>query len=254
MKKVNHMYFKSKESREMYFHKRPTVYGFWMHSYHGQGPTGLHQTMFNQSVEQFSTEEQKKHWLPKALNLDILGCYAQTELGHGSNVASLETTATLDKKTDEFVIHSPTITSTKFWPGDMGRYCSHALVMARLIIDDNDYGVAPFLVQIRSLKDHKWQKGIKCGDIGPKFGYHGKDNGWLTFDHVRIPRDNMLQKFISVAKDGEVGIQGDVRVLYSTMIMIRTIIIANSKMTLAPALTIALRYSAVRRQFRNISG
>jgi acyl-CoA oxidase len=70
-----------------------------------------------------------------------LGCYAQTELGHGSDVAKLETTATLDKTTDEFIINSPTITSTKFWPGDLGKFSTHAVVFARLIIDDNDYGV-----------------------------------------------------------------------------------------------------------------
>ena len=76
----------------------------------------------------------------------MIGCYCQTELGHGSDVAMLETTATFDSKTDEFVINSPNLTSTKWWPGDMGRYANHALVMARLIINENDYGVAPFLV------------------------------------------------------------------------------------------------------------
>lgn len=131
-----------------------------------------------------------------AKEYQILGCYAQTELGHGSNVAALETTATFDQKTDEFVIHSPTITATKWWPGDMGRYANHALVMAQLVIEQdgqkNSYGICPFIVQIRDRDTHKWMKGIQCGDMGPKFGYHSKDNGWLTFDHVRIPRDQML--------------------------------------------------------------
>lgn len=73
--------------------------------------------------------------MPLIRNHKILGCYAQTELGHGSNVAALETTATLDKTTDEFVINSPTITSTKYWPGDLGRYTTHAIVFARLIVE-----------------------------------------------------------------------------------------------------------------------
>ena len=76
----------------------------------------------------------------------MIGCYGQTELGHGSNVAGLETTATLDKSTDEFIIHSPTISSTKYWPGDLGQMSSHALVFARLIIDGSDNGVQPFMV------------------------------------------------------------------------------------------------------------
>ena len=77
--------------------------------------------MFLTSVATFSTDEQKAKWMPKIHNLDILGCYAQTEIGHGSNVAGLETTATFDKKTNEFIIHTPTQTATKWWPGEMGR-------------------------------------------------------------------------------------------------------------------------------------
>ena len=80
---------------------------------------------------------------------------------------------------DEFVIHTPSITATKWWPGEMGRFATHALVMAKLVIEDNDYGVAPFLVQIRDIKSHKHMPGIKSGDMGPKLGYWSKDNGWL---------------------------------------------------------------------------
>lgn len=77
---------------------------------------------------------------PAAL-LNIIGCYAQTELGHGSNVAGLETTATLDKATDEFVVHTPTIKATKYWPGSLGLQATHAIVYARLVIDGKDNGV-----------------------------------------------------------------------------------------------------------------
>jgi acyl-CoA oxidase len=76
--------------------------------------------MFTDSLKTFGTEEQKAHYLPLADNLNIIGCYAQTELGHGSNVAGLETTATYDEKTETFVIHSPTIKAAKFWPGALG--------------------------------------------------------------------------------------------------------------------------------------
>jgi len=75
-----------------------------------------------------------------------LGCYAQTELGHGTNVAGLETTATFDKQTDEFVIHTPSISATKWWPGEMGGFTNYALVYANLIIEGKSYGVCPFLV------------------------------------------------------------------------------------------------------------
>ena len=191
--------------------------------------------------------------------MDLIGCYAQTEIGHGSNVAGLETTATFDKETDEFVINMEKMTATKWWPGEMGRYANFAAVFARLKTYDqngklNDYGVAPFLAQIRDRDTHKHLPGVKSGDIGPKLGYHGKDNGWLTLKNVRIPRNQMLQRYINVDREGNVTIQGDLRVLYTSMMNIRTVLVSDAKSYIGAGLTIALRYSAVRRQFKNISG
>jgi acyl-CoA oxidase len=152
----------------------------------------------------------------------------------------------------------PTITATKWWPGEIGTLANFALVFAQLIIEDdgekNSYGVAPFLVQIRDRDTHKHMPGVKTGDMGPKFGYHGKDNGWMTLDKVRIPRSQMLQRFIGVDREGAVQMNGDMRALYTTMMYVRYTLIYTSKLILAPALTIALRYSVVRRQFKNISG
>ena len=126
--------------------------------------------------------------MPQLLAHRILGCYAQTELGHGTNVAGLETTATLDEKTDEWVIHTPSVRATKFWPGSMGINANHAIVYARAIAGGNDYGPNPFFCQIRDFDKHMPLPGVNVGDIGPKIGYSGVDNGYLSFDHVRIPR------------------------------------------------------------------
>jgi len=100
-----------------------------------------------------ANEEQRNKWFDTIENYNIHGCYAQTELGHGSDIAGLETTATFDHKTDEFVIHTPTITATKWWPGGVGRVATHALVAARIKIPDpddpadvNDYGLGFFIV------------------------------------------------------------------------------------------------------------
>jgi acyl-CoA oxidase len=97
--------------------------------------------MFRIAVEKLASDEQNAIWMPQIKKLRMIGSYVQTEMGHGSNVAGLETTATLDKTTDEIVIHSPTITSTKMWPGSMGIVANHAVVFARLIVDGDDYGV-----------------------------------------------------------------------------------------------------------------
>ena len=156
----------------------------------GIHPLLLHIGMFLSCIQKLASDEQNDWWLEKASKLEMVGCYAQTELGHGSNVAGIETTCTLDKATDEWVLHSPTVTSTKFWPGGMGLWATHAVVFARCIVGKNDYSVMPFLVQIRDRTAHKHMPGVKVGDLGSKFGYDAKDNGWIMFNQVRIPRTN----------------------------------------------------------------
>ena len=96
--------------------------------------------------------------------------------------------------------------------------------------------------------------GIKTGDLGPKFGFNSKDNGWCTFDHVRIPRNQMMQKFLSIDRDGSLEMKGDMRMMYSVMLNTRVELISISRLTLGITSLIAVRYSAVRRQFKNISG
>jgi acyl-CoA oxidase len=102
--------------------------------------------MFYSSVESIADAEQSAKWLPQVLSLKMTGAYAQTELGHGSFVPGIETTATFDKNTQEFVINTPTISATKFWPGDLSKLSNHAIVFAKLIIDGQAYGVHSFLV------------------------------------------------------------------------------------------------------------
>lgn len=97
--------------------------------------------MFTKSINFLASEEQRARWIPLINNLNMLGCYAQTELGHGSNVQGLETRAVFDKATDEFVLHTPSIRATKWWPGGMGINATHAVVMAKLILDGKAYGV-----------------------------------------------------------------------------------------------------------------
>lgn len=117
--------------------------------------------------------------------------YAQTELGHGSALSRLETTATLDIERDQWVINSPTQSSAKFWIGTLGKIANHAAVQAKLIINGKDYGAHPFLVPLRSLKDHTPLPGIVIKDQGPKQGAIAMDNGYARFNNVRIPRENV---------------------------------------------------------------
>lgn len=128
---------------------------------------------------------------------------------------------------------------------------THAMVFAKLIIDNNNYGIAPFLVQLRDLNTFKHMKGVKTGDLGPKLGYTSKNNGWATFDNVRIPRDQMCMRFISVDKEGTFSIESDMRLLYGVMMSTRTTLVAYSFDMLGRAILVSGRYSSVRRQFKN---
>lgn len=215
--------------------------------------TDLHWGMFIPAIKGQATDAQQSKWLPLAYRQAIIGCYAQTEMGHGSNVQGLETTATFEPSTDEFIMHTPTLTATKWWPGGLGKVSTHAIVYARLLTDGQDYGVHAFIVQIRSLEDHQPLPGVTVADIGVKFGnggYNTMDNGLLRFDHVLIPRENMLMRLATVTKEGKY-LQSDVprQLAYGAMVYVRKSIISDASTYLSRAVTIAVRYSAVRRQF-----
>eukprot|EP00986_Skeletonema_menzelii_P005041 scaffold1778_cov135-Skeletonema_menzelii.AAC.10 len=172
-------------------------------------PTSLHWVMFVPNILTLCDAEQQAQWLPLCRDWKMIGCYAQTELGHGSNIRALETTATFLKESDgaakggEWIINSPTLTSTKFWPGTLGKTANHAMVIARLIDGSGkDHGIHNFLVPLRSMEDHTLLPGVETGDIGPKIGYNNMDNGFARFDNVRIPRRNMAMRFAMVDEEG----------------------------------------------------
>ena len=132
------------------------------------GPYGLHNSMFLVTLRDQGTPEQHELFLKKAENYEYIGCYAQTELGHGSNVRGLETTATWNQDDQTFTIHSPALTASKWWIGSLGRTANHAVVMAQLIINGKSYGPHPFVVQVRDLKTHQPLPNIAVGRHRPQ--------------------------------------------------------------------------------------
>ena len=221
----------------------------------GENPLALHTDMFMPTITGQGSPEQQDKWMPLATNYKIIGCYAQTEMGHGTYLRGLETTATFDPVKQEFDLHSPTLTSIKWWPGTMGVNATHAIVAARLLTKGQDKGIHNFIVQLRSLDNHVAMKGITIGDIGPKFGYEQMDNGFLKFEHVRIPRDNLLMRYVQVLPDGTyVNSKSSSKHSYGTMVLIRSALAKVSFEMLSRALTIAIRYSIVRRQTQNKPG
>lgn len=130
-------------------------------------------------IQVMGTKEQNDAWMPSINNGVWYLTYAQTELGHGTDVQGLETLATFDTKTQEFIIHSPSISAIKFWPGDLSVAATHAVVMARLISNGKFHGVKPFVFRIRDQKTMMPLPGVEIGDIGPKLGMSSKDNGYM---------------------------------------------------------------------------
>jgi acyl-CoA oxidase len=216
-------------------------------------PTALHWIMFVPNIVSLFDEQQQAEWLPLCRDWRMIGCYAQMELGHGSNIRAM---FVKDKKDVHFVIHSPTITSTKYWPGTLGRTANFAMVIARLIDGDGvDRGIHNFVVPLRSIKDHKLLPVVETGDIGPKIGYDTMDNGFCHFDHVKIPRRSMAFRFTQVDLNGKYpkvrsASTSDTasKVAYITMMQVRSYIVNEAGKNLAAACTISIRYSAVRKQ------
>ncbi|XP_045075815.1 peroxisomal acyl-coenzyme A oxidase 1-like [Coregonus clupeaformis] len=211
-------------------------------------PLDLHLGMFLPTLLNQASPEQVETFFIPAWNLEIIGTYAQTEMGHGTHLRGLETTATYDPATQEFVMNSPTITSIKWWPGGLGKTSNHAIVLAQLHTQGKCHGLHAFIVPLRSMNTHIPLPGVVVGDIGPKFGFDEVDNGYLKLENVRIPRDNMLMKYAKVEADGTYVKPPSAKLTYGTMVFIRSMIVGEAAQALAKSCTIAIRYSSVRHQ------
>lgn len=212
-------------------------------------PDDVHHGMFVPTLLAQATAEQRERWVPDAMMQDgVLGTYAQTELGHGTFIRGLETTATYDPETQTFLIHTPTLSGCKWWPGGLGKTANTCVLFARTFVSGQDRGPHAFLLQLRDPVFHEPLPGITLGDIGPKLGFNGIDNGFLRLDHVRVARDAMLGKLARVSEGGEYELLAPPRANYGTMVHVRSILVAGAFKALGKAVTIAVRYSAVRRQ------
>ncbi|KAL2783055.1 hypothetical protein BJX66DRAFT_345288 [Aspergillus keveii] len=217
-------------------------------------PYALHTLMFSTSIREQASEEQMKEWMPRTENWEIIGCYGQTELGHGSNVRGIETYARWNPNTNDFTIHSPTLTAAKWWNGSLGRTANHAIIVAQLLLPDDNgkpksYGPHQFVAQIRDMKTNKPLDGVVIGDIGTKVGYAGMDNGYMLFKNFRVPHKALLSKNTGVSLDGKYIKPENQAIVYGSMTFVRASIIMESRLVLARACTIAVRYLSIRRQF-----
>ncbi|MGE0220836.1 acyl-CoA dehydrogenase [Mycolicibacterium sp.] len=220
---------------------------------------GVQWGLFGGAIENLGTKRHHEAYVQRIIDLDLLGCFAMTETGHGSDVQSIETTATYDPATEEFVIDSPTPTSRKDYIGGAAETARVAAVFAQLITPDGvNHGVHCLVVPIRD-DDGNDLPGVTTSDCHYKGGLPGVDNGRIQFDQVRVPRENLLNRYADVAPDGTYSspIENPNRRFFTmlgTLIRGRVTVGGSAGAAARVALDIATRYALQRRQFSDPDG
>ncbi|HVW39936.1 MAG TPA: acyl-CoA dehydrogenase [Amycolatopsis sp.] len=220
--------------------------------------SGVQWGLFGGAVQLLGTEQHHERYLGRIMDLELPGCFAMTETGHGSDVQHLRTTATYHPETRQFAIDTPDVGARKDYIGNAARDGRMAVVFAQLVADGKGRGVHAFLVPIRDERGEP-MPGVEIGDCGRKAGLNGVDNGRLTFHGVRVPRDALLNRYGDVAEDGTYTspIESDGRRFFTmlgTLIRGRISVAGAAISATERALALAVRYGEQRRQFSRPDG
>ena len=217
---------------------------------------GVQFGLFGGAIHQLGTKRHHDAYLADIAQARLLGSFAMTETGHGSNVQALGTTATYDAATDEFVVHTPDDpddAARKDYIGNAARHAQAAAVFAQLLVGGENHGVHALVVPLRDRRGRPLP-GIRIEDCGRKLGLNGVDNGRIWFDQVRVPRENLLNRYGDVSAEGVYSSPIDnpdrrFFTMLGTLIQGRVCVGGAGINASKVALTIATRYAANRRQF-----
>ncbi|WP_400072110.1 acyl-CoA dehydrogenase [Zobellia russellii] len=215
---------------------------------------GVQFGLFGGSIQKLGTKKHHDLYLSKTGKAELLGCFAMTETGHGSNVRGIKTTATYNNETDQLVIHTPGKNDNKEYIGN-ALHSKMASVFAQLIVNGKNEGVHAILVPLRNEK-HELLPGINVEDNGYKLGLNGVDNGKIWFNQVAVPRENLLNKYGDIKEDGTY--HSDIKnpnkrffTMLGTLVGGR-ICVARAGLGGAKfALTVAIKHALKRRQFND---
>jgi acyl-CoA oxidase len=214
---------------------------------------GVQFGLWGGAVQYLGTKPHHDRYLRAIASLELPGCFAMTELGHGSNVQALRTTATYDPGTDEFVVNTPDDDARKEYIGNAACHGRMAAVFAQLVVAGESHGVHALVVPLRD-EDGRVCEGVRIEDCGEKMGLGGVDNGRIWFDNVRVPRDALLNRYGDVSPEGEYtspieNANKRFFTMLGTLVQGRVSVSGASISAAKSALTIAVRYGLRRRQF-----
>lgn len=226
---------------------------FGMHDLSLVVKLGVQFGLFGGAISSLGNPTQHERYLPAIARAELLGGFAMTELGHGSNVRDLETVAHYDPEPQVFVLHTPSLSARKEWIGNAAEDGTMMVVFAQLSTGGEQHGIHAFVVPIRD-EQGKPLPGVHIEDCGPKMGLAGVDNGRLWFDHVQVPRENLLDRFATVDEAGTydspiVGAGRRFFTMLGTLVAGRIGVASAAVTSSKVALTTAVRYGALRRQF-----
>ncbi|RIJ77349.1 acyl-CoA oxidase [Nakamurella silvestris] len=215
--------------------------------------SGVQWGLFGGAIAALGTDRHLGRYLDPMMKAELLGCFAMTETGHGSDVQRIRTTATFDPATDELVVHSPDPSARKDYIGNAAEHGRMAVVFAQLVVDGRSHGPHAVLVPIRD-ENGEAAAGVTISDCGRKAGLNGVDNGRLMFDQVRVPRVALLNRYGDIDQSGAYSspIASSSRRFFTmlgTLVKGRVSVAGCAAAATRKALTIAVRYGDTRRQF-----
>jgi acyl-CoA oxidase len=214
---------------------------------------GVQFGLFGGAVLHLGTKAHHERYLRDIFSLELPGCFAMTETGHGSDVQSVGTTATYDPGTQEFVVHTPSESARKDYIGNAAVHGQMAAVFAQLVVGGESHGVHCLVVPLRDRKGRPMD-GVRIEDCGEKLGLNGVDNGRIWFDNVRVPREALLNRYADVSPEGDYSsaienVNARFFTMLGTLVQGRVSVGGAGISAAKSALTIAIRYAARRRQF-----
>ncbi|MDX3323913.1 MULTISPECIES: acyl-CoA dehydrogenase [Streptomyces] len=217
---------------------------------------GVQFGLFGGAILHLGTERHHDAYLPDLITGKLMGCFAMTETGHGSNVQALGTHARYDAAAQEFVITTDGDQARKDYIGNAARHAELAVVFAQLEVGGKSEGVHAFVVPVRT--GGEVAPGVRIEDDGRKMGLNGVDNGRIWFDGVRVPREALLNRFADVTAEGvyESPIDNPDRRFFTmlgTLVQGRVSVGGAGVNAAKVALTIATKYAVRRRQFEAAS-